>query len=553
MAGDGQEASPNGRFDAVGGASQSTVLSYFEAFSLRPSWRELSRWPPDVFALTNLILDHTEAYRFTVAPPRGAHWPPRSDWNEQVRRAADAWRTTAADPNRGAPPEVAKYWRVVLERRDTPLSVLRRGEDCPLLRALLTLHAMADEACRGLSSSQPVLEAGFEARAWNMLGARGSLAQIEPTRVRITPKTQLASRGITIRSLSRYLALNYESIDVHWRRIDPLPDRPERSRRDYNILLAPWPLEIRDSAFRPVEGPLENMDPGAFGFFQYDPDDRLDMSLLGELTAHARRRVGRIDTVILPEATVRSDEIPALERLMTDLGVLSMIVGVREPARERQLGRNYVHLGVRTREGWETYQQEKHHRWCLDGPQIRQYHLSRALNPSRQWWEAIDLPARTVEIIDLGGGATAAPLVCEDLARMDEVSDLLRRIGPTLVVALLLDGPQLPQRWPCRYASVLADEPGSAVLTLSAFGMVTRSRPPGAPRSRVVAMWNDPVSGSHQIELGRAATGVLLMASVEPKTVWTADGRPHDAPSLALRGIHQLRIRPPGSGRSEAA
>lgn len=553
MAGDGH-ASPDGLFDAVGVASQPTVLSYFEAFSVRPSWRELSRWPPDVFALTNLILDHTEAYRFTVAPPRGARWPPHSDWNVRVRHAAEEWRETAADPAQSAPPEVAKYWRVVLERRDTPLSVLRRGEDGPLLRALLTLHAMADEACRGLSSSQPVPEASFESRAWDLLKTRGSLAHIEPTRVRITPKTQLTSRGITIRSLSRYLALNYESIDVHWRRIEPLPNRPERTRRDYNILLAPWPLEIRDSSFRPVEGPLENMDPSAFGFFQYDPDDHLEMSLLGTLTEQAQRRVRRIDTVILPEAAVRPKEIPALEGLMADLGVLSIIAGVRVPCHGKQLGRNYVHLGVRTQQGWDTYRQEKHHRWCLDGPQIRQYHLSRALDPSRQWWEAIDLPARTVEIIDLGGGATAAPLVCEDLARMDEVSDLLRRIGPTLVVALLLDGPQLPQRWPCRYAAVLSDEPGSAVLTLSAFGMVARSRPPGKARSRVVAMWNDPVAGSHHIELGRGASGVLLTASVEPKTVWTADGRSHDAtPSLALRDIHQIRVRPPGSGSREAA
>ncbi|HEX6285879.1 MAG TPA: hypothetical protein VFZ80_00205 [Acidimicrobiia bacterium] len=547
-------ASPNADTVAFTAQSEPTVLSYFEAFSSRPSWRELARWPPDVFALTNLILDHTEAYRFTVAPPRGARWPPRGDWNERVQRAADEWRVTAANPQRSPPSDVVKLWRVVLERRDTPLSVLRRGEDCPLLRALLTLHAIADEACRGLASSQPAPAASFERAAWDLLSARGSLAHIEPTRVRITPKTQLASRGITIRSLSRYLALNYESIDVHWRRIDPLPDRPERTKRDYNILLVPWPLQVTDSAFRPVEGPLENMDPGTFGFFQYDPDESLDVRLLRTLVEQAQQRVKRIDTVITPEASIRAEEIPALEMLMTELGVLSVIAGVRQSPRRGKLGRNYVHLGVRTGEGWTTFEQEKHHRWCLDQTQIRQYHLSHALDPSRQWWEAIDLPARTVEIIDLGGGATVAPLVCEDLARMDEVSDLLRRIGPTLVVALLLDGPQLPQRWPCRYAAVLADEPGSAVLTLSAFGMVARSRPSGKPRSRVVAMWSDPMSGPQHIELGRGASGILLTASAEAKTVWTADGRRHDTtPSLTLRNVEQMRVKRSPSQRRQVA
>jgi hypothetical protein len=129
------------------------------------------------------------------------------------------------------------------------------------------------------------------------------------------------------------------------------------------------------------------------------------------------------------------------------------------------------------RQGGRAYRQEKHNRWCLDERQIRQYHLTRALDPTKQWWEAIDLPERSVQIIDVGMGATAAPLICEDLARLDEVNDVLRRVGPSIVVAVLLDGPQLPFRWPCRYASVLADDPGSAVLTLTSFGMAARRHP----------------------------------------------------------------------------
>ena len=46
------------------------------------------------------------------------------------------------------------------------------------------------------------------------------------------------------------------------------------------------------------------------------------------------------------------------------------------------------------------YRQAKHHRWCLDEPQIRQYHLSRVLDPAKLWWEAIDLPVRTVQIVE---------------------------------------------------------------------------------------------------------------------------------------------------------
>ncbi|RPI24230.1 MAG: hypothetical protein EHM57_02970 [Actinobacteria bacterium] len=253
----------------------------------------------------------------------------------------------------------------------------------------------------------------------------------------------------------------------------------------------------------------------------------------------------RIDGVILPESAVEADEIPALEDIVAAFGVTILLAGVRERATGDGLGRNYVHIGVRTGDGWERHQQAKHHRWCLDEAQIRNYHLARVLDPGKQWWEAIELPRRKLPIIDTGGGATTAPLVCEDLARMDEVTDLLRRIGPSVVIALLLDGPQLASRWPCRYASVLAEEPGSAVLTLTSFGMVARSRPPGTTRSRAVALWHDPTSGRHELELDRGAGGILITASAGAKTVWTADGRSHHAttPDVVLSRVQQLRAR----------
>jgi hypothetical protein len=145
-------------------------------------------------------------------------------------------------------------------------------------------------------------------------------------------------------------------------------------------------------------------------------------------------------------------------------------------------------------------------------------------------------------------GTTVAPLVCEDLARIDEVADLVRGIAPTLVIAVLLDGPQLSTRWPRRYAGVLGDEPGSAVLTLTALGMATRSRPPGKPASRVVALWNDPIDGLREIELSRRADAVALTVSFRGRPACTADGRSHqDVPTLSLDEIHQVRAQGPGT------
>lgn len=535
----GREEAVRATVDAAG----PTIGSYFRAFGAAPAWSDLPEWPPDVFALANLALDHSEAYRFAVAPTHGRRWPPCPGWNEEVRAAGRAWRAAASQPGVPPPAAVRARWEVVVRHLDTPLADLREGRAAEACEALLTLHAMADEACCSLASIVPhPAEGTFERRAWDLMERHASLARVDASRIRITPKTNFAARGITIRSLSRYLALNYESVEVRWRRVGPAEWHVSEGD-DFGIVLLPWPLEVRATDFRPVAGPLDNMDPGAFGFFEFAPAAPLDLRRMARVLVHARRRLGPVHAVILPEDAIELAEVPAVERLLGRLGVPFLITGVRQQATNGSMGSNAVHLGAHTGRAWEHYQQAKHHRWCLDETQIRQYHLSRVLDPSRLWWEAIDLPVRTTQIVDIGGGATIVPLVCEDLARLDEVADLLRRVGPGLVVSLLLDGPQLPQRWPCRYASLLADEPGSAVLTLTSFAMAARSHPAGTRRSRAVAVWSEPGAGLRQIDLGPGATGIGLRLSVRAKTVWTADGRRHeDSPSATLRDVVQLRV-----------
>ncbi len=520
-------------------AEPQTIATYFRAFSLLP-WAELPSWPPDVFCLCNLVLDNTEGYRFVVAPPPRHSWPPITDWNERVSAAARAWRASCRTPGGTPPVLVRRHWDTVMRSRKAPLAAIRSGAAWELCEALLTLHAIADEACAGLAAAAVPSGESFEARASTLLARQGSLSRVSPTRVRIVPKTNFAARGITIRSISRYLALFYESVDVRWRRVE-LPTSPVPQRL-YHVVLLPWPLSVTAADFRPVPSPLPQMDPDVFGFFEFAPDEPVEPTLVSDLLATACAETGTIDAVMLPEGAVQPPEVGVLERVLEAHDVPILITGVRQHRGRGALGRNYLHFGVRTPTGWDRYQQDKHHRWCLDEGQIRQYHLTHRLDPSRQWWEAIDIPARALHVIDVGGGATTAPLVCEDLARMDEVIDLLRRIGPSVVIAVLLDGPQLATRWPCRHASVLADEPGSAVLTLTSFGMATRSRPPGFPPSRVVASWADHGQGIREIELGRGAQAILITASLEPRKMWTADGRCHrDVPSITLTGAHDLR------------
>ena len=54
---------------------------------------EFLDWPADMFALTELILSRSEAYRFVLSPPSRLDWPPSriSSWAEAVEEAASQW------------------------------------------------------------------------------------------------------------------------------------------------------------------------------------------------------------------------------------------------------------------------------------------------------------------------------------------------------------------------------------------------------------------------------------------------------------------------------
>jgi hypothetical protein len=184
-----------------------------------------------------------------------------------------------------------------------------------------------------------------------------------------------------------------------------------------------------------------------------------------------------------------------------------------------------VHVSRSTGDHWLHIRQDKHHRWSLDEDHIYQYHLGGSLHPHIRWWEAMEVPRRSVQFVEVGEGVTIVSLACEDLAQIDDVADLVRAVGPTMIVTPLLDGPQLESRWAARYAAVLADDPGSAVLTLTSAGMARRSRPHGREPSPVIALWKDPVRGTREIALEPGAQGVLLTASADLTTRQSGDGR----------------------------
>jgi hypothetical protein len=523
-----------------GGVAESTLASTWLAVTGRRIDDDLLQWPPDVFALTDLLLERAEGFRLALSPPADTVWPPDrvGDWGEAVGEAARQWSRLAEDGDDPLPELVVEEWGIIRAASATPLEQVADGGHWRVCEALLTLHAIADEACAGLFVALDRSDGQgcrYRARGREVLARTGSLARIRPQLLRVLPKIRTPPTGRA--SFSRYACVLGPGFATRWHKLPVRHPGTDPQAEHVEMLLLPWPLRVRSSDFRAVPGSVQRLPNEPFGFFEFVPDERLDLDLVDRVLLAGLDEVDSVDVVVFPEEALEESEIAPLEALLNHHGVTYLQAGVRgRAAHPGGLGSNWVHIGVnpRLQKGgtlvsssggpWFHIRQDKHHRWSLDETQIDQYNLGGALHPRIRWWEAMDVPRRSIQFVQVGEEVTIVSPVCEDLAQ-DDVAAVIRSVGPTIVVAVLLDGPQLGSRWGARYASVLADEPGSGVLTLTSFGMAQRSRSARHGPSPIIALWKDSASGTREISLEPGAHGVILTLCGERTTRRSADGR----------------------------
>jgi hypothetical protein len=565
-------------------------------------------WPPDVFAVVATVLKRTGAYLCAAGGWGSMHTQdvdgPLLVELGDIQQVASAWRRGVGDgtgPDQ-APARVVDWWRhlTTSDALEIPADELlantrkegvsEEGVACSksVVRNLFRLLIAADEACRGaglldLRADADAGPAGFHLRCANNLFWRwwsprerrpqcspdplSSLCeQVHPTRAVVLPKIHVSRAGLTLNNMSRHLALCDIGNDVApvWRWI-PSTYHFWQEKANINVLVIPHPPQVPPTAF--TESRRGATDDNA-GYFSCQP---------GELTEEDRGRIiaaaslvqekhGRLDVLVLPELAM---DVAEFEKLCHDLGRwtamdlprrdgLVVVAGVAGHGKNRATGKSHsqnkvavsFHLaGLRVAPG---SQQSKHHRWRIDGNQVRQYGLDSQLDPAKEWWEDIDISQRPVYFWS-AGWLTASVLICEDLARQEPVAEVVRAVGPNLVVALLADGPQLLERWSARYAAVLADDPGCSVLTVTSLGMTKRSRPPqGKPESRVIALWKDASGGAVELPLPPDAFGLVVSLTMEPTPKTTAYGQAgtsahgqagSHAARLKLSGVHPVAER----------
>jgi hypothetical protein len=533
-------------------------------------------WPPDVFALTGTILRRTGLYVrvLDLSPEEGSRGVQRG-WGRIAQDLGAAWRlalgrrlgSIRSSPSKEQlgkrladlelPGEIEKCWRVVLrgspvlldelcsaERSGKGPSKAARKTD-EICRALLKLCLVADEASAGMGiASRADLEADaflrFSESPVLYENAFSSLCmEIHPEKVRVFPKQHTPQRGLTFRSLTHHLALcPANEVDIHWHA--QYYTMGDRELESLNLLLLPWPLELTAREFRLLDDqPGLSELPSHHRLFGLRRSDRAEWfeRYLDSAIRKAKNSVARVDAIVLPELALTCAEFEAAERrALEEKALLIAGVGIGPGDWDSDKERNVCvlqaggFLSSAFNEGFREFFrviQSKHHRWCLDRDQILQYGLGGMLPASRDCWESTWISRRSIQFATFGSWLTLSVLICEDLARQDPMSEILRAVGPNLVIALLMDGPQIRSRWPARYASVLAEDPGCSVLTLTSLGMSTRSRPrDGHPdRSRAIALWKDVWYGEQELELEEGCDAAVLSLVCRSFEEFSADGR----------------------------
>lgn len=391
----------------------------------------------------------------------------------------------------------------------------------------------------------------------------------------VLPKSRTVSLGCSLRSLSRHVALGPISTEVKGSWI-----RQKRSddTGPLNVLLIPFPDEIPFDTFNPAfqehdlckDTALKN-----WRWFDVDQDNYL-MSRATDarafllqldrfedcITQASEGTQGGVNGVILPEMALNFDYFLQLaKRLIEDKDIEFLIAGTSDaplhlllenhndqvPHTFTQVSRpevtalkrgNYVATATFFGEGDDRFfsvrVQHKHHRWKLTRDQIINYGSAGCLDVSKDWWEKIRISNRSLNFWNFRKNSSFVSLICEDLARNDPAQQLIRSVGPSLVFAILMDGPQLPTRWPGSFAASLSVDPGSSVLTLTNIGLL-KDRGNGGkyPSSRKIALWADAENPPRSISMGPNANAVLLTISPLTANTHSLDGR------TGLNGSHK--------------
>ena len=469
---------------------------------------------------------------------------------KKLRAAAKEWQNP--DLESDVPDFVYDLWDVLIHAWDdviTPGAYSSSEIDTPeWWRAAVKLVVISDLACDGLFNrglektrrrkdrNKTLMEAWLDGQFVKPRISEGedfrppaSVTMMADTSiVCVQPKVRVAAVGATLSNMSRNLCLlpGRGEVRCYWE--SPVQAMPNENSATLDILLIPEPRELKANDFVPhvdenVSEKSRHENKHAWEYFDLEQRWISDcvkrahfLKNCVALLKKAKLESRSVNAVILPEYALDYDLFDRLCRLLKEEEPrIEFVVSGASDNCYTESG-NHVLTRIWYQDSAQvlTQSRPKHHRWRVDRSQIGTYSLGASLNPKiENWWENTPLGRRELHFQRFRKSSVLSVLICEELARSDPCHHILRAVAPNLIIALLLDGPQLKSRWPAQYASNLADDPGSGVLTFTSFGLIDRSNKQGHyPEASAIALWKDDSGKMVEIAMpkGQGMRGVLL-------------------------------------------
>ena len=205
--------------------------------------RSILNWPPDAFAVAASLLHSSGAYTNVIK-----NWPPKwagKNWNKEIKRIGDDWAKGIISASPSIPPEVQRWWETVIG--NFGISVHEISDKSELCESLIQLAAAADEACAGVglafSSKDSQEQQDFFTKAFVSLRDWHTLCSdfVDGTQLTVLPKLHTPQQGLTLRSMSHYLALCYKTgVKPRWFFSHSTRWSGMKPNAMLNILLLPW-------------------------------------------------------------------------------------------------------------------------------------------------------------------------------------------------------------------------------------------------------------------------------------------------------------------------
>lgn len=537
---------------------------------------EVPLWPLDLFGVAAYLVQQTDCHTRLLEYHDTGIGTQFAQARANLVRAGATWRVESnidsADNRRDFVwlDHIHRNWATLLRWSDCLIEKCSEVDEIVL--ALLSLVAIADEASLLVgyfSGDDPQSgDANDTAKLWiprvfdyatndvdrdalkpiagdwySKLNLQ-QLALIEPVeplpsgclvvpfdRLCVLPKSHTPALGCTLRSLTHNLALHVSATQVRSSWYNYKRYSHYEVGNSLNILIVPFPYQISPNDFEGRD--LHDSNYRGFTLRQswLDRQSIEFAQMISQMIKRCERENTLPDIIVFPEAALNEASHSAIlealmgiqNRLGERLQHLIVIAGLSDATDHHH--RNYSLTAYLSR-GVTILKtgQKKHHRWKLDKDQINTYSLGGSLSPEFSWWELADVEARTVDYHVFGNGQNISVLICEDLARTDPVKPSINATAPNLVFALLMDGPQLSSRWPGRYALGIADDPGSAVLTITSLGLIERSNWRHNNARQTVALWGG-IGGVRELDLPADKEALLLTIVKETKERYSLDGR----------------------------